>query len=178
MFFVNEFFDERHFVNHYPKKKMKGKKRSRFCPLNLKTQGVRGKSWALSCGSLLKVFFLGSLVVVSILCVYSCYLAISVGTLYGPSQTTCLIRQMQKFSAEPAAKFEGSLTLIILEHFIECIVKMEDEDVTSSSYKYLTDKNLNHTWTSLKRKPAKRLKNKDHFLLCIRTSGSYLYLLI
>ncbi len=25
MFFVNEFFDERHFVNHYPKKKMKEK---------------------------------------------------------------------------------------------------------------------------------------------------------
>ncbi len=85
---------------------------------------------------------------------------------------------MQKFSAEPTAKFEGSLTLIILEDFIECIVKMEDEDVTSSSYKYLTDKNLNHTWISLKRKPAKRLKNKDHFLLCSRTSGSYLYLLI
>ncbi len=62
---------------------------------------------------------------------------------------------MQKFSAEPAAKFEGSLTLIILEHFIECIVKMEDEDVKSSSYKYLTDKNLNQTWTSLKENQQK-----------------------
>lgn len=42
MFFVNEFFDERHFVNHYPKKKMK-KKTFSILPIKLENARCKGK---------------------------------------------------------------------------------------------------------------------------------------
>ena len=43
MFVVNEFFDERHFVNHYPWKERKGL--LLFLPIKLtKILGARGKS--------------------------------------------------------------------------------------------------------------------------------------
>ncbi len=56
MFFVNEFFDERHFVNHYPKKKMKGKKTFSILPIKLENVRCKGKKLSVELWVIIESF--------------------------------------------------------------------------------------------------------------------------
>lgn len=56
MFFVNEFFDERHFVNHYPKKKMKEKNVFSILPIKLKNTRCKEKKLSVELWVIIESF--------------------------------------------------------------------------------------------------------------------------